>query len=167
MADNLDHDRFRKVSMYQEIWYLISKYNIPVNDHETDIVILIDKLCKEDDDNMVDDTLIDNMVEHEDDLELKTNSFVYHSPMPPHSGAKSEYSSVVKFPRFPLKPITTTTQQPVTSSSLDKNVYISQMGEKYPSGFVTQDRFSPTQKQNNIVTKKLPKNQGFQVGLGE
>merc|ERR1712098_912426 len=51
----------------------------------------------------------------------------------------------------------------VTSSTLDKNVFISQMGGKYPSGFVTQDRFtSITPTQNNIVTKKLPKNQGFQ-----
>ena len=109
LADNLKQDMFKKVSMYQEIWYLISKYNIPLTDHSSDIVILIDKLCKEDGgateyliDN--DDAEIDNIIEHDDE----TSSFVYHSPAPTHHlyhhrpSAKSEYSSVARFPQFPL-----------------------------------------------------------------
>ena len=48
IADNVQEPTFQKVRMYQEIWYLISKYNIPVDDHDVDIVILIDDLCKDD-----------------------------------------------------------------------------------------------------------------------
>ena len=36
----------RTVSLYQEIWYLVNKYSIPVTDHDQDIVILIDNICR-------------------------------------------------------------------------------------------------------------------------
>ena len=45
ITDSVTGDNFHKVTMYQDIWYLVSKYNIPVEDHSVDIVILIDELC--------------------------------------------------------------------------------------------------------------------------
>ena len=49
ITDSVTGDNFHKVAMYQDIWYLVSKYNIPVEDHSIDIVILIDELCNGDD----------------------------------------------------------------------------------------------------------------------
>ena len=45
ITDSVTGDNFHKVTMYQDIWYLVSKYNIPIEDHSVDIVILIDELC--------------------------------------------------------------------------------------------------------------------------
>ena len=100
----------RTVSLYQEIWYLINKYNIPVSDHDHDIVILIDNICRGDGvkQQREPDPVLDNSIEI-DDPALK--SFVYHSPPVPRVPVSvlghSEYSQVVKFPQFPLTRPTT------------------------------------------------------------
>ena len=99
----------RTVSLYQEIWYLINKYSIPVTDHDLDIVILIDNICRGDTgikkQQRKPEAVLDNSIEI-DDPSLK--SFVYHSPAVPVSVlGHSEYSQVVKFPQFPLTRPTT------------------------------------------------------------
>ena len=130
--------------MYQEIYYLISKYNIPVQDPATDIVFIIDKLCKNDGSMKRKVPHIDNTIE-----DPETKSFVYHSNTEEvgEGELSSEYSSVAKFPQFPLVPPTTTTS-PQTRTH---GVYVSQLGEKFPGGFVKHRdfMFSPTQLEGN------------------
>ena len=129
--------------MYQEIYYLISKYNIPVHEPATDIVFIIDKLCRNDGSLKRKVPHIDNTIE-----DPETKSFVYHSNTQEESkgegGSSSEYSSVAKFPQFPLVP-PTTTSSPQTLNG--HGVYVSQLGEKFPGGFVKHRdfMFSPTQ----------------------
>ena len=79
MANSLEQDSFNQVSMYQEIWYLVSKYNIQVPNHNTDIVIVVEQLCQ-DNHNQVSryQKPFDNSVE----LDTETNAFVFHSPAP-------------------------------------------------------------------------------------
>jgi hypothetical protein len=48
ITDSVNAENFQKVTMYQDIWYLVSKYNVPVEDHSVDIVVLIDELCNGD-----------------------------------------------------------------------------------------------------------------------
>ena len=138
IAENAEGDNFLKVSMYQEIYYLISKYNIPVDNHQTDIVFIVDKLCKNDGSFKRNVPHIDNTIE-----DLETNSFVYHSDTSGEdAGSSSDYSSVAKFPKFPLEP-PSTTARPV------EGVYVSQLGEQFPAGFVKHQDFLfyPTQIQ--------------------
>ena len=127
--------------MYQEIYYLLSKHNIPLDDHQTDIVFIIDKLCKNDGSLKRNVPHIDNTIE-----DPETNSFVYHSASKSagQEGATSEYSSVAKFPRFPLQPPSS------TSSPASHGVYVSQLGEQFPAGFVEHQDFLfyPTQIQS-------------------
>ena len=79
MANSLEQDSFNQVSMYQEIWYLVSKYNIQVPNHNTDIVIVVEQLCQ-DNHNQVSryQKPFDNSVE----IDTETNAFVFHSPAP-------------------------------------------------------------------------------------
>ena len=140
IAANADGDNFRKVSMYQEIYYLISKYNIPVQDPATDIVFIIDKLCRNDGSLKRKVPHIDNTIE-----DPETNSFVYHSNTQEGGEGEftSEYSSVAKFPQFPLVAPTT------TSSPQTHGVYVSQLGEKFPGGFVKHRDFAFSQAERN------------------
>ena len=80
---------FEKVGLYQEIWYLVSKYEVPVGDYDTDIVVLVDQLCR-------------------DDASLAENTVVVDAPVvkqkpdkPVMVKQKSDYASVAKFPRLP------------------------------------------------------------------
>ena len=149
IAANANGDNFLKVSMYQEIYYLISKYHIPVQDPATDIVFIIDKLCRNDGSQRRKVPHIDNTIE-----DPETQSFVYHSnteeEVKGQGGSSSEYSSVAKFPQFPLVPPTTTTS-PYSHNS--HGVYVSQLGEKFPSGHLAVKhrdfRFSQSQSEEN------------------
>ena len=132
----------RTVSLYQEIWYLVNKYSIPVTDHDQDIVILIDNICRGV--TKKPEPVLDNSIEI-DDPALK--SFVYHSPALPEVSVlgHSQYSQVVKFPQFPLTRPTTPEPQvyedltlrhkdddftePVSSESSQQPLYI---GGQYP-----------------------------------
>ena len=146
IAANADGDNFLKVSMYQEIYYLISKYNIPVQDPATDIVFIIDKLCRKDGSMKRKVPHIDNTIE-----DPETKSFVYHSNTQEErkgeGGSSLEYSSVAKFPQFPLVPPTTTRPHSLNGHG----VYVSQLGEKFPGGFVKHRdfTFSPSQIEAN------------------
>ena len=47
----------------QEIWYLVSKFSIPVVDSDTDILILIDDICRDDSpDPLLDNSISDEVV---------------------------------------------------------------------------------------------------------
>ena len=133
--------------MYQEIYYLISKYNIPVQDPATDIVFIIDKLCQNDGSMKRKVPHISNTIE-----DPETNSFVYHSNTQEEGqgegGSSLEYSSVAKFPQFPLVAPTTTTRPHTLNGH---GVYVSQLGEKFPGGFVKHRDFmiSPSQIEEN------------------
>ena len=59
ISDSLSKDQFKRVAMYQQIWYLVSKYQITVENPSDDIVVIVDALCKNHD-SLVDQTnLID------------------------------------------------------------------------------------------------------------
>jgi hypothetical protein len=34
--------------MYQQIWYLVAKYEVPISDPADDIVVVVDRLCRDD-----------------------------------------------------------------------------------------------------------------------
>ena len=149
MSDQLSTS-VRTVSLYQEIWYLVNKYNIPVTDHDQDIVILIDNICRGGGlkERRKPEPVLDNSIEI-DDPALK--SFVYHSPAVPRVPVSvlghSDYSQVVKFPQFPLTRPTTPEPEvyedltlrhkeeeedhlePVSSESSQQPLYI---GGQYP-----------------------------------
>ena len=47
----------------QEIWFLVSKFSIPVVDSDTDILILIDDICRDDSpDPLLDNSISDEVV---------------------------------------------------------------------------------------------------------
>ena len=46
ISDSLSKDQFKRVAMYQQIWYLVSKYQITVENPSDDIVVIVDALCK-------------------------------------------------------------------------------------------------------------------------
>ena len=96
MSDTLaDQLSVRTVSLYQEIWYLINKYNIPVTDHDQDIVILIDIICRGSIGPPESDPVLDNSIEIDDPA---LQSFVYHSPavprIPESALGNTDYSQV-------------------------------------------------------------------------
>ncbi len=44
-----EKDQLGKVALYQEIWYLVAKYEVPIADPSDDVVVVVDKLCRDDD----------------------------------------------------------------------------------------------------------------------
>ena len=51
------------IMILQEIWYLVSKFSIPVVDSDTDILILIDDICRDDSpDPLLDNSISDEVV---------------------------------------------------------------------------------------------------------
>ena len=54
---------YNDINIVQEIWYLVSKFSIPVVDSDTDILILIDDICRDDSpDPMLDNSISDEVV---------------------------------------------------------------------------------------------------------
>jgi len=156
IAENVQELNFQKVTMYQEIWYLISKYNIPVKDHDVDIVILIDDLCK-DDENLTKEIGMDNSIEVDEKDDASPSFKKKDFPFLDNFGQKSEYSSVAKFPQFHQEPQKNhhTSQKRLTT--VKPHPHVSYVGEKFPPGFIQQDYlFYPTQiqpekKQNSQI----------------
>ncbi len=44
-----EEEQLGKVALYQEIWYLVAKYEVPIADPSDDVVVVVDKLCRDDD----------------------------------------------------------------------------------------------------------------------
>ena len=107
MATSLEQDHFKQVSMYQDIWYLISKYNIPVPDHDTDIVLIINNLCQ---DNHNQPPRKQKPFDNNVEIDRETNSFVYHSPEPEEAS-----SSSYKYPENTFYSSTTTRTSKLTT----------------------------------------------------
>ena len=148
IADNVQEPTFQKVRMYQEIWYLISKYNIPVDDHDVDIVILIDDLCK-DDENLTDEvSAMDNEIEADKIVVPYQSPNKKDFPFMDSFGPKSEYSSVAKFPQFLPQPSQNPQKPEKTIKAAQAPPYVTYGQEKFPPGFDQQDYlFYPTQIQ--------------------
>ena len=100
ITDSVSSENFQKVTMYQDIWYLISKYNIPVEDHSVDIIILIDELCnkKEDETSKSEDVDFDNQIDTG-----PAHGFVYPAPSLGKSGGRRPPSMVTK--GLPVPPL--------------------------------------------------------------
>ena len=63
ITESLSGENFLKVTMYQDIWFLVAKYDIPVEDHSIDIVVLIDQLCNGDDSQKENEEPMDNNID--------------------------------------------------------------------------------------------------------
>jgi hypothetical protein len=44
-----EEEQLAKMALYQEIWYLVAKYEVPIADPSDDVVFVVDKLCRDDD----------------------------------------------------------------------------------------------------------------------
>jgi hypothetical protein len=44
-----EEEQLAKVALYQEIWNLVAKYEVPIADPSDDVVVVVDKLCRDDD----------------------------------------------------------------------------------------------------------------------
>ncbi len=44
-----EEEQLGKLALYQEIWYLVAKYEVPIADPSDDVVVVVDKLCRDDD----------------------------------------------------------------------------------------------------------------------
>ena len=49
MSEHMQQTQLEKVALYQQIWYLVAKYEVPISDPADDIVVVVDKLCRDDD----------------------------------------------------------------------------------------------------------------------
>ena len=48
IASHVAQQELGKVALYQQIWYLVAKYGVPIADPADDIVVVVDRLCHDD-----------------------------------------------------------------------------------------------------------------------
>jgi hypothetical protein len=46
---HVGRDRLGKAALHQQLWFLVAKYEVPIADPADDIVVVVDKLCRDDD----------------------------------------------------------------------------------------------------------------------